>query len=142
MPRPLLCREGELACSHSGKCLPEAWRCDGAADCGDGSDEQVSGAVGTQPVPTHAQEAEEPFSPSALQGCPREEGPCGDQQWGCSRDRECIPDVWRCDGETDCTDGSDEASCKQHPDFIPSVSPRGGWWVPSTEGDGFVSVLR
>lgn len=22
------------------------------------------------------------------------------------------------------------------------VSPRGGWWVPSTEGGGYVSVLR
>ncbi|RMC13904.1 hypothetical protein DUI87_08987 [Hirundo rustica rustica] len=40
VPRPLLCREGEVTCSRSGECVPGAWRCDGAADCGDGSDEQ------------------------------------------------------------------------------------------------------
>ncbi|KAJ7402336.1 low-density lipoprotein receptor-related protein 1B-like protein [Pitangus sulphuratus] len=40
VPRPLLCREGEVRCSHSGECVPEAWHCDGAADCRDGTDEQ------------------------------------------------------------------------------------------------------
>ncbi|XP_027657493.2 very low-density lipoprotein receptor-like [Falco cherrug] len=88
VPRPLLCRTGEVACPHSKECVPEAWRCDGTADCGDGTDEQ---------------------------GCPWEEEPCGDQQWGCSHGRECIPDVWRCDGERDCTDGSDEAGCQPAP---------------------------
>uniref|UniRef100_A0A8D2NLP4 EGF-like domain-containing protein n=1 Tax=Zosterops lateralis melanops TaxID=1220523 RepID=A0A8D2NLP4_ZOSLA len=56
-----------------------------------------------------------PFSLSALQGCPWEEGLCEDQQWGCSHGHECIPDVWRCDGEPDCTDGTDEAGCHPAP---------------------------
>ncbi|XP_064366280.1 prolow-density lipoprotein receptor-related protein 1-like [Dromaius novaehollandiae] len=88
VPRPLLCRTGELACPRSGECVPEAWRCDGTPDCRDGTDEQ---------------------------GCPRGERLCGERQWGCSRGHECIPDAWRCDGESDCTDGSDEAGCQPAP---------------------------
>lgn len=125
MPRPLLCRRGEVACARSGECVPEAWRCDGAADCGDGTDEQVGGVVGGQLAPGRAGG---PVHPLLLQGCPWEEGLCGDRQWGCSRGHKCIPDVWRCDGESDCTDGSDEAGCEQHPAFIPSES-HPGWLV-------------
>ncbi|XP_064305963.1 low-density lipoprotein receptor-related protein 2-like isoform X1 [Phalacrocorax carbo] len=88
MPRPLLCRTGEVVCPHSGECVPEAWRCDGATDCRDGTDEQ---------------------------GCSWEEELCGDWQWGCSHGHKCIPDVWRCDGESDCMDGSDEAGCQPAP---------------------------
>lgn len=66
VPRPLLCRMGEVVCPHSRECVLEAWRCDGATDCGDGTDEQVSGVVGTQPAPTHSQEGWWPCSPSAL----------------------------------------------------------------------------
>lgn len=68
MPRPLLCRTGEVACPRSGECVPEAWRCDGTADCGDGTDEQVGGVVGTQPVPARSREGWWLRSPSALAG--------------------------------------------------------------------------
>ncbi|XP_069711784.1 prolow-density lipoprotein receptor-related protein 1-like isoform X2 [Phaenicophaeus curvirostris] len=88
IPRPLLCRTGEVACPQSGECVPEAWRCDGISDCGDSTDEQ---------------------------SCPWEEELCRDQQWSCSRGHECIPDIWRCDGESDCADGTDEAGCQPAP---------------------------
>ncbi|GAB1602266.1 basement membrane-specific heparan sulfate proteoglycan core protein-like isoform X6, partial [Argonauta hians] len=42
----------------------------------------------------------------------RPEGPCRRSEATCNNG-QCIPKDFRCDGETDCTDGSDEFSCSQ-----------------------------
>jgi len=30
----------------------------------------------------------------------------------CATSKQCIPNSWRCDGENDCSDMSDEKNCK------------------------------
>ena len=36
---------------------------------------------------------------------------CSRKQFTCASRDECIPAVYKCDGETDCDDGSDEHNC-------------------------------
>ncbi|VVC34410.1 Hypothetical protein CINCED_3A006647 [Cinara cedri] len=39
---------------------------------------------------------------------------CGPEQFICnSLSPECMPMIWRCDGQTDCHDGSDEVNCSE-----------------------------
>lgn len=96
-----------------------------------------------------------PLSP---QDCHPKELRCGSRQWSCASADQCVPDSWRCDGQRDCRDGSDEAACKcGAPIRTNGRAGRGRWpccrtWdLPSPEwrppahrearpGDGWVFV--
>ena len=37
---------------------------------------------------------------------------CRDDQFACANQQQCFPASYRCDGDTDCSDGSDEQCSK------------------------------
>ncbi|GFT89371.1 hypothetical protein TNCV_4386601 [Trichonephila clavipes] len=39
--------------------------------------------------------------------------PCESHQFQCL-DGHCIPEIWKCDGEHDCEDDSDEKRCRMY----------------------------
>lgn len=77
-PGLVSCADHQYRCV-SGQCVSEALRCDGYADCSDGSDE------------LHCSRP-----PRCL------------TQLRCPHTHECLQKEWLCDGEDDCQDGSDE----------------------------------
>ncbi|XP_068734818.1 sortilin-related receptor-like [Montipora capricornis] len=82
------CRNGHL--------IPKRWFCDGVNDCGDRSDEpsQCSPTTSTSKTTTQS------FSPK----------PCYFWVFTCSNGR-CVDNGYRCDGQDNCGDGSDEVGC-------------------------------
>ena len=76
------CEERHFACGN-GRCIPNAWKCDGENDCGDNSDEGEFCAEKT----------------------------CAYFQFTCESSGHCIPQSWKCDGDNDCFDNADEKDC-------------------------------
>uniref|UniRef100_A0A673AX11 LDL receptor related protein 8 n=1 Tax=Sphaeramia orbicularis TaxID=375764 RepID=A0A673AX11_9TELE len=115
------CAPAEFAC-FNGQCVPGRWRCDGEAECPDGSDEaeetcsksnQTADTYVTHTIPTGWGKFL-PCIPGAdlllsggwcKQTCPPEKFDCGGST------NKCVSLSWRCDGEKDCENGADEEDC-------------------------------
>ncbi|XP_017359884.1 low-density lipoprotein receptor-related protein 8 isoform X3 [Cebus imitator] len=86
------CGPREFRCG-GGACIPERWVCDRQFDCEDRSDEAAELCGRAGPGATSAPAACAPAT-----------------QFAC-RSGECVHLGWRCDGDRDCKDKSDEADC-------------------------------
>uniref|UniRef100_A0AAV2L5H3 SCO-spondin n=1 Tax=Knipowitschia caucasica TaxID=637954 RepID=A0AAV2L5H3_KNICA len=91
--RTVTCAPGQFVCSD-GSCILSVRVCDGTADCPRAEDER--------PVNCPALTSAPPTSPTSA---------CRAYEFPCVGGGQCVPQAWRCDGQTDCVDGSDEQSC-------------------------------
>lgn len=122
-----LCASHEFKCDD-GRCVALRWRCDGWPDCFDGSDESVE-LCSTIPCGQHSFRCDNKRciqKSSICDGkfdCGNDDksderncqafGKCNAQQFQCERDQFCVSRHFRCDGEINCIDASDEIGCKQ-----------------------------
>lgn len=105
------CRVDQATC-QSGECIPRDYICDGERDCSDGSDEfRCGGSTGSFRSASHAAATHSPhrrfFRRRA--GTP---SPCEPNEFKCKNGR-CALKLWRCDGDNDCEDNSDETDCRE-----------------------------
>uniref|UniRef100_A0A8C7TCU9 EGF-like domain-containing protein n=1 Tax=Oncorhynchus mykiss TaxID=8022 RepID=A0A8C7TCU9_ONCMY len=89
-----VCLPSQFKCSHPSRCIPGIFRCNGQDNCGEGEDEKDCRDE------SHASYTDIAEVTSQMT--------CGVDEFRCKDSGRCIPARWKCDGEDDCGDASDE----------------------------------
>lgn len=123
------CRSVEFMCS-SGMCINAGWRCDGEFDCDDQSDEKNCSkwliciafdlvfvsffylTFCSRSKPKTITQDNHSIHVCVCIRCPAATSMCTADQFRCGTGR-CVRLSWRCDGEDDCSDHSDEEGCEK-----------------------------
>nr|AVT42511.1 Wnt co-receptor arrow [Lithobius atkinsoni] len=113
---PPTCNPDQFTCDSGNiNCIPLVWRCDGAPECEDRSDEiNCPACVEAQFRCRNGQCIDQKYMCDGVTQCQDdsdEERCCGKDQFSCHSNHECIPLNMKCDGHDDCKDLSDEKTC-------------------------------
>lgn len=137
-PEPQECHEETFSCRNSKRCIDKIYLCDGADDCGDGSDESTDELGPCHHITCHPSQflCDKSYCISKSWLCDSiydckdktDEDPrhcsvkCTAEQFFCEKSKRCIPKTWQCDGHSDCStadcrgdqcDNSDEENCRK-----------------------------
>ncbi|XP_077862656.1 uncharacterized protein LOC102808992 [Saccoglossus kowalevskii] len=94
----------EYKCSDTGRCIKSSKRCDGVDDCVDGNDEkncEFCYFLSRKHADKHA--------PNYI--CQLTQLQLSNTFFQCDDGRTCFPQYYRCDGDFDCLDKTDETGC-------------------------------
>lgn len=117
----------QFQCANRRQCVAADQRCDGSAQCQDGSDERDCDNDQVTPCPPDHIQCEDLTCVDVRRRCDGHhdcpggvdeqqcrDHECEDWQMKCVSDGICIHQLWRCDGVTQCQDGTDEMDCKKN----------------------------